>query len=182
MLAPTLLSILALGSAVFAAPGEDYGKKDGGKDIFINAEASKKDKELKVSFKEICYRNLYANVEEFKKETEKEILIKDNKGKDVFIFDGFRKDENDVEFYFREFCYKDFNFKKHDEKVDATKIVDINDKGKDGKHYKRQAGFDNFDGLDSGADVDVENLDEFDDGAGTTGFLYRRRIAWSKRA
>ncbi|GAA6045179.1 hypothetical protein JCM8097_005089, partial [Rhodosporidiobolus ruineniae] len=140
MLAPTLLSILALGSAVFAAPGEDYGKKDGGKDIFINAEASKKDKELKVSFKEICYRNLYANVEEFKKETEKEILIKDNKGKDVFIFDGFRKDENDVEFYFREFCYKDFNFKKHDEKVDETKIVDINDKGKEGKHYKR--GFD----------------------------------------
>ncbi|GAA6042808.1 hypothetical protein JCM8097_004435 [Rhodosporidiobolus ruineniae] len=66
--------------------------------------------------------------------------------------------------------------------VEATKVVDINDKGKDGKHYKRQTGFDNFDGLNSRSDVDVENPSEFDDGAGTTGFLYRRRIAWSKRA
>ncbi|GAA5872465.1 hypothetical protein JCM8547_006923, partial [Rhodosporidiobolus lusitaniae] len=115
MLTKTLfLSLLA--TAALARPGgEDYGKDKDGKDIFINAEASKSDKEVEVSFKEVCYRNLYADIEKFKKATEKEIKISDEYGKDVFFFDSFKKDENDVEFYYREFCYKDFSFDKHDE-------------------------------------------------------------------
>ncbi|GAA6043718.1 hypothetical protein JCM8097_000489 [Rhodosporidiobolus ruineniae] len=134
MLTQALVSLLALSTAVMAGGSDDYGKKDGGKDIFVNNEASTKDKQLEVSFKEICYRNLYANADEFKQETQKEISIKDDSGKDVFVFDGFRKDENDVEFYFREFCYKDFNFKKHDDSEEATQILDVNG-GK--SNYKR---------------------------------------------
>ncbi|GAA6042813.1 hypothetical protein JCM8097_004439 [Rhodosporidiobolus ruineniae] len=151
--------------------------------------ALKKDTDLEVSFKEICYRNLYANVEEFKKETEKEVLIKDNKGKD-----------NDVEFYFREFCYKDFNFKKHDEKdlgfddgvdtdlasgIDPANFIDFD--GTSPRFPLRlpssltilplPVGFDIFDGLDSGADVDVENRSVFDNGAGTARFLDCRHVA-----
>ncbi|GAA5923749.1 hypothetical protein JCM6882_009181, partial [Rhodosporidiobolus microsporus] len=108
-----LSSVALLASA---RPGsDDYGKGKDGKDIFIKEDFAKKDKDVKVSLKEVCYRNLYLNVEEFKKETEKQIKIKDDKGTDVFIFDGFLKDAEDVEFYFREFCYKDFNFDAHKE-------------------------------------------------------------------
>ncbi|GAA6021889.1 hypothetical protein JCM10207_004535 [Rhodosporidiobolus poonsookiae] len=131
-----LLAIAALASSVLAG-GDDYGKDDG-KDVLITNQEDKHEKEKKVSLKEVCYRDLYANVEEFKKEFEKEVKINDDKGKDVFIFDGFKKDENDVEFYFREFCYKEVNFKAHEENVDKDQILKIDDDGK-GKNdfYKR---------------------------------------------
>ncbi|GAA6021877.1 hypothetical protein JCM10207_004528 [Rhodosporidiobolus poonsookiae] len=134
-----LLAVAALASSVLA--GEDYGKHDYGKgkgtDVLIKANEEKHEKEKKVSLKEVCYRDLYANVEEFKKEFEKEVKINDDKGKDVFIFDGFKKDENDVEFYFREFCYKEINFKAHEENVDKDNIIKIDDDGKGKKFYKR---------------------------------------------
>ncbi|GAA5835356.1 hypothetical protein JCM11251_005214 [Rhodosporidiobolus azoricus] len=77
----TSLALLALSASALlsaAAPGsEDYAKDRDGKDIFIKADKNKKEKEIEVSLKEVCYRDLYANIEEFKKETEKQIKIKD---------------------------------------------------------------------------------------------------------
>ncbi|GAA5863912.1 hypothetical protein JCM8547_005278 [Rhodosporidiobolus lusitaniae] len=120
-----LLSLLA--TVAFARPGsDDYGKsKDDGKDIFVNNEASTSDNQEEVSYKEVCYRNLYADVDKFKQETEKEVKVSDEYGKDVFFFDSFKKDENDVEFYYREYCYKDFSFEKHDDDESRQTVLDV---------------------------------------------------------
>ncbi|GAA5962907.1 hypothetical protein JCM10213_008537, partial [Rhodosporidiobolus nylandii] len=71
MLAFKTLAVLALPALALA------GGKGFDTDVNIRNKAAKKEKELKVSLKEVCYRDLYANVEEFKKKTEKEVKIRD---------------------------------------------------------------------------------------------------------
>ncbi|GAA5957207.1 hypothetical protein JCM10213_009160 [Rhodosporidiobolus nylandii] len=170
MLAFKTLALLALPALALAG---DYGfKKDGGVDVDVRNKAAKKEKELKVSLKEVCYRDLYANVEEFKKKTAKEVKIRDDYGKDVFIFDGFKKDENDVESYYREFCYKDFKFKKHNKEAEKKKVIDIDNKG---KFYKRSLGVDGGLGYGGGFDdfIDFGSFDDCDFGFGD-GFYKKR--------
>ncbi|GAA6010834.1 uncharacterized protein JCM10292_006027, partial [Rhodotorula paludigena] len=92
MLASTLIA-LAGAALAFASPD---GK--GGVDIVKDADFKKAEKAAKISLKEICYRNLYADVSKFKVKYNKEVLVHDEKGKDVFLFDGIKKDSNDREF------------------------------------------------------------------------------------
>ncbi|GAA5832354.1 hypothetical protein JCM3770_005538, partial [Rhodotorula araucariae] len=60
MLASTLLT-LAGAALALASPDGGYGG-GGGTDIVKNADLKKSEKALKISLKELCYRNLYADV------------------------------------------------------------------------------------------------------------------------
>ncbi|GAA5863999.1 hypothetical protein JCM8547_005304 [Rhodosporidiobolus lusitaniae] len=175
MFATTLLLTL-LATVVFARPGsEDYGRSDdSGKDIFLNNEASTSDNQEEVSYKEVCYRNLYADIEKFKKETEKEIKISDDDGKDVFFFDSFKKDEDDVEFYYREFCYKDFSFDKHDDDESRQTVLDVSKRSLDQSSLDGSGlGDSSFgtSGAGSGFGDDDQDLGLGDEDLGTNDFI-----------
>ncbi|GAA5859588.1 hypothetical protein JCM9279_002247, partial [Rhodotorula babjevae] len=115
----------------------------GGTDVVKDSDLKKAEHAARVQYKELCYRNLYADVAKHKVRFNKETLVQDDKGKDVFLFDGIKKDSNDKEFYYEEFCYKQFNLKQHDSDVKKqnTAVID----GGKGGHYKR--GFNDKDGL-----------------------------------
>ncbi|GAA5918638.1 hypothetical protein JCM8208_002086, partial [Rhodotorula glutinis] len=107
-------TLLALAGAALAIAVPDGGYGGGGTDVVKDADLKKSEKALKVSLKEYCYRNLYADVAKHKLKYNKEVLVQDDKGKDVFLFDGIKKDSNDKEYYYEEYCYKQFNLKQHD--------------------------------------------------------------------
>ncbi|KPV77240.1 uncharacterized protein RHOBADRAFT_42454 [Rhodotorula graminis WP1] len=136
-------TLLALAGAALAIAAPDAGYGGGGTDVVKDSDFRKNEKALKASMKELCYRNLYADVAKHKQRYNKEVLVQDDKGKDVFLFDGIKKDSNDKEYYYEEFCYKQFNLKQHDSDVKKqnTAVID----GGKGGHYKR--GFNDKDGL-----------------------------------
>ncbi|BGO97305.1 hypothetical protein RTBOTA2_001933 [Rhodotorula toruloides] len=76
-----------------------------------------------VALKEICYRNLYADVAAFTVKYQKEVLVADKADGKVYLADGTRKDENNVEFYYEEFCYKQYKVDQHD--ADYSKVSGI---------------------------------------------------------
>ncbi|BGP22382.1 hypothetical protein Rt10032_c07g3152 [Rhodotorula toruloides] len=76
-----------------------------------------------VALKEICYRNLYADVAAFTVKYQKEVLVADKADGKVYLADGTRKDENNVEFYYEEFCYKQYKLKDHE--ADYSKVSGI---------------------------------------------------------
>ncbi|GAA5849957.1 hypothetical protein JCM9279_002473 [Rhodotorula babjevae] len=79
--------------------------RDGGK-LTLSDSQSKKEDVSDISLKEICYRNLYADVDAFTIKHTTEALISDTHGKTVFLSDGRKKAYDDVEYYYEEFCYK----------------------------------------------------------------------------
>ncbi|EMS22021.1 uncharacterized protein RHTO_01236 [Rhodotorula toruloides NP11] len=113
MLSKTLLAISALSAVALAAPSPGVGV-----DVVKQANYNEAEKAAKISLKEICYRNLYADVSKYKVKYAKEVLAKDAAGKAVFLFDGIKKDINNREFYYEEFCYKQFNVAEHNADVD----------------------------------------------------------------
>ncbi|PRQ70081.1 hypothetical protein AAT19DRAFT_11734 [Rhodotorula toruloides] len=107
MLSKTLLAISALSAVALAAPEPGVGVN-----VVKQANYNEAEKAAKISLKEICYRNLYADVAKYKVKYAKEVLAKDAAGKAVFLFDGIKKDINNREFYYEEFCYKQFNIRR----------------------------------------------------------------------
>ncbi|KWU41386.1 hypothetical protein RHOSPDRAFT_27676, partial [Rhodotorula sp. JG-1b] len=91
------LPLLAVLASAAPTPGGGEGP---GVDVVKQSNYKEHELAAKISLKEICYRNLYADV---------------SKGQNVFLFDGIKKDVNDKEFYYEEFCYKQFNVKQHNE-------------------------------------------------------------------
>ncbi|GAA5857216.1 hypothetical protein JCM9279_004424 [Rhodotorula babjevae] len=117
MLTSTLaLATLALSGSALASIGYD---KDTGRLAAIDS-SSKHESEEEVSYKEVCYRNLYADVEYFKVHNSKELLLSDTKGSQVFLSDGLKKAYDDVEYYYEEFCYKQFKERAHSNNVDKN--------------------------------------------------------------
>ncbi|GAA5846440.1 hypothetical protein JCM11251_002446 [Rhodosporidiobolus azoricus] len=116
-------SLALLATAVPVPGGDD--KKDDDVDIEVASKFTEKEHQKEVSIKEVCYLELFLDIEKRKIEFEKEVLIKDEYGKDVFLRDGFKKDEKNVEFYFKEFCYKDFHFSEHKEETNRADLVQL---------------------------------------------------------
>ncbi|BGP18888.1 hypothetical protein JCM10213_003013 [Rhodosporidiobolus nylandii] len=114
MLTASILTLATLASLAVASPLPGGG---GEPDISVGSKLAEKQHSKKVSLKEVCYLELFADVENHKVLFEKEIKIQDDYGKDVYVNDGYKKDENNVLFYFKEFCYKDFNFAEHNEET-----------------------------------------------------------------
>ncbi|BGP29656.1 hypothetical protein JCM10296v2_001395 [Rhodotorula toruloides] len=112
MLSKTLLAISALSAVALAAPEPGVGVN-----VVKTAAFTEAEKAAKISLKEICYRNLYADVAKYKVKYAKEVLAKDAAGKAVFLFDGIKKDIDNREFYYEEFCYKQFNIAEHNADV-----------------------------------------------------------------
>ncbi|KWU41003.1 hypothetical protein RHOSPDRAFT_37462, partial [Rhodotorula sp. JG-1b] len=106
------LPLLAVLASAAPTPGGGEGP---GVDVVKQSNYKEHELAAKISLKEICYRNLYADVSKYKVKYQKEVLAKDAKGQNVFLFDGIKKDVNDKEFYYEEFCYKQFNVKQHNE-------------------------------------------------------------------
>ncbi|GAA6048178.1 hypothetical protein JCM3770_003698 [Rhodotorula araucariae] len=131
MLSTTLLTLAGAALSVSALPSGGGGKGGFGGygdhglgDTLISASNfNEKEAEEKVAFKELCYRNLYADVEAFDLRTDKEVAIKDAKGTDVFLFANLKKDIHDQEFYYEEFCYKQVSIKEHNSKVNADSVL-----------------------------------------------------------
>ncbi|GAA5918695.1 hypothetical protein JCM8208_000677 [Rhodotorula glutinis] len=133
MLTKTLLALTIAGTAlnVAALPSgggkggygggyDDYGLGDG---LISASDYSQKNAEESLSYKELCYRNLYADVEAFKLRTDKEVAIKDAGNSDVFLFANLKKDYQDKEYYYEEFCYKQMHQKEHNSKVSADSVL-----------------------------------------------------------
>ncbi|GJN88154.1 hypothetical protein Rhopal_001111-T1 [Rhodotorula paludigena] len=125
MLTSTLLAVASAAFALSAPSGgkgyDDYGY--GGDGLISVGNFNEKAAKAAVTLKEICYRNLYADVQDFAVKSNKEVLIKDSKNLDVFLRDGLKKDVNDQEFYYEEFCYKQFGVKEHNSKVSADSVL-----------------------------------------------------------
>ncbi|KPV77239.1 uncharacterized protein RHOBADRAFT_52176 [Rhodotorula graminis WP1] len=123
-IAGTALNVAALpsggGKGGYGGGYDDYGLGDG---IISASDYSQKNAEESLSYREICYRNLYADVEAFKLRTDKEVAIKDAGNADVFLFANFKKDYQDKEFYYEEFCYKQTHKKEHNSKVSADSVL-----------------------------------------------------------
>ncbi|KAG0654218.1 hypothetical protein C6P46_001852, partial [Rhodotorula mucilaginosa] len=119
----SLLTLTALVASVLAdgGYGGGFGKGGGygygGPGAVTVGVEKKKEANLGVSLKEVCYRNLYADAKAFKVKYNKEVAVTDVKHANVFLFDGKMLDENSQEFYFEEFCYKQFKFKEHNADV-----------------------------------------------------------------
>ncbi|GAA6003357.1 hypothetical protein JCM10207_000292 [Rhodosporidiobolus poonsookiae] len=94
-------------------------------DIELNAQEFESKHSKEVKLKEVCYLELFADVENFKEEFDNTIVIQDEYGKDVFVNDGFRKDESNKEFYPKEFCYRDFHLKEHTETTKSAVNVQL---------------------------------------------------------
>ncbi|GAA5979842.1 hypothetical protein JCM10908_003064 [Rhodotorula pacifica] len=141
-----LLPLLAVLASAAPTPGA-------GVDVVKQSQYKNAELAAKISLKEICYRNLYADVSKYKVKYQKEVLAKDAKGQNVFLFDGIKKDVNDKEFYYEEFCYKQFNVKQHNENEQkANTAVLGGGSGYGGKNYvKRDLGGGlAYSGLDGG--------------------------------
>ncbi|GAA6010055.1 uncharacterized protein JCM10292_001382 [Rhodotorula paludigena] len=130
MLTSTLLAVATAAFALSAPSGgkgafllcyDDYGY--GGDGLISVGNFNEKAAKAAVTLKEICYRNLYADVQDFAVKSNKEVLTKDSKNLDVFLRDGLKKDVNDQEFYYEEFCYKQFGVKEHNSKVSADSVL-----------------------------------------------------------
>ncbi|EMS22027.1 uncharacterized protein RHTO_01242 [Rhodotorula toruloides NP11] len=150
MLSKTLLAISALSAVALAAPSPGVGV-----DVVKQANYNEAEKAAKISLKEICYRNLYADVSKYKVKYAKEVLAKDAAGKAVFLFDGIKKDINNREFYYEEFCYKQFNVAEHNADVDKHNTAVVGAAaglGGKGGVYKRSVVGSSFDpeGFSSG--------------------------------
>ncbi|GAA5979584.1 hypothetical protein JCM10908_002974 [Rhodotorula pacifica] len=78
-----------------------------------------------VSLKEICYRNLYADLAAFKVKNTKEALITDSKHQTVFVSQGTLRDENNVELLYEEYCYKQYKVNSHNSDVDAVSGIQV---------------------------------------------------------
>ncbi|GAA5873583.1 hypothetical protein JCM3774_000057 [Rhodotorula dairenensis] len=119
----SLLTLATLVASVFAdggyggGLGKGGGYGYGGLGAVTVAAENKKEANLGVSLKEVCYRNLYADAKAFKVKYNKEVAVTDVKHANVFLFDGKMLDENSQEFYFEEFCYKQFKVKEHNADV-----------------------------------------------------------------
>ncbi|POY76116.1 hypothetical protein BMF94_0839 [Rhodotorula taiwanensis] len=139
MLALTaLVSCLTLAMAA-PMPGGGEGP---GVDVVKQSNYKNTDLAAKISLKEICYRNLYADVSKYKVKYQKEVLAKDAKGQNVFLFDGIKKDSNDKEFYYEEFCYKQFNVKEHNQNEQKANTAVLGGGSGYGKGYaKRDLGY-----------------------------------------
>ncbi|BGP22433.1 hypothetical protein Rt10032_c07g3105 [Rhodotorula toruloides] len=135
MFTKTLL-LAAVASTALAAPTADgglvggYGGGYGGKGLvggygggYLGASSQAGAiAESAVSLKEICYRNLYADVAAFHVRYAKEVALQDSKHANVFLADGIRKDVNSQEFYYEEFCYKAYRAKQTTGYVKGTHI------------------------------------------------------------
>ncbi|GAA6048188.1 hypothetical protein JCM3770_003702 [Rhodotorula araucariae] len=71
-----------------------------------------------LELKEVCYRNLYADLDDFDVKHSIETVVSDKKGQTVFLSDGIKRDFKDKEYYYEEFCYKKFKGREHDEDVE----------------------------------------------------------------
>ncbi|BGP45574.1 hypothetical protein JCM10450v2_001393 [Rhodotorula kratochvilovae] len=95
--------------------------KDGGLAVTNN-----KAEHVEVSdlvLKEVCYRNLYADVDDFETKHSVETLVSDASGKQVFLSDGIKRDFEDTEYYFEEWCYKFTKGREHNKDVVASKGI-----------------------------------------------------------
>ncbi|BGO89176.1 hypothetical protein JCM10049v2_001421 [Rhodotorula toruloides] len=101
--------------------GGGYGANLGGGFIGASTSAGAV-AEAAVSLKEICYRNLYAEVSAFHVRYAKEVALQDAKHANVFLADGIKKDVNSQEFYYEEFCYKAYRAKQTTGTVKGTHI------------------------------------------------------------
>ncbi|GAA5928928.1 hypothetical protein JCM3775_006684 [Rhodotorula graminis] len=117
MLASTLaLATLAFSGSAIASIGYD---KDTGKLASVSSK-NVHDLDEEVEYKEVCYRNLYADVDYFKVHNQKELLLSDSKGAQVFLSDGLKKAYDDVEYYYEEYCYKQYKERSHSNDYDAS--------------------------------------------------------------
>ncbi|GAA6048195.1 hypothetical protein JCM3770_003705 [Rhodotorula araucariae] len=71
-----------------------------------------------LELKEVCYRNLYADLDDFDVKHSIETVVSDKKGQTVFLSDGIKRDFKDKEYYYEEFCYKKFKAREHDKDVE----------------------------------------------------------------
>ncbi|KPV77135.1 uncharacterized protein RHOBADRAFT_42345 [Rhodotorula graminis WP1] len=110
MLLSTLFFVLSA-SLALADVSHDDGK------TAISDSQSRKEDLRDMSLKEICYRNLYADVDAFTVKHSTEALISDTHGKAVFLSDGIKKAFDDVEYYYEEFCYKKVKARKRSDDV-----------------------------------------------------------------
>ncbi|TNY18697.1 hypothetical protein DMC30DRAFT_409291, partial [Rhodotorula diobovata] len=115
MLSQTLLALAGAAIGVAALPsggkggyGGGHGDYGLGDSLIAETDFTQKDARESVSYKEICYRNLYADVAG---------------NSDVFLFAAVKKDYQDKEFYYEEFCYKQTHKKEHNSKVNAESVV-----------------------------------------------------------
>ncbi|GAA5993792.1 hypothetical protein JCM10908_000749, partial [Rhodotorula pacifica] len=110
----TLATLVALALADGGYGDYGYGGKTGAVTVGVE---NKKEANLGISLKEVCYRNLYADAKAFKVKYAKEVAVTDVKHANVFLFDGKLLNENSQEFYYEEFCYKQFKVKQHNADV-----------------------------------------------------------------
>ncbi|GAA5908322.1 hypothetical protein JCM8208_000377 [Rhodotorula glutinis] len=122
MLASTLtLATLAFSGSALASIG--YNKETGGLSAIDSS--SKHELDSEIEYKEVCYRNLYADLEYFKVHNSKELLTSDTKGAQVFLSDGLKKAYDDVEYYFEEYCYKQYKERSHENNVDKAHGITV---------------------------------------------------------
>ncbi|GAA5908342.1 hypothetical protein JCM8208_000382 [Rhodotorula glutinis] len=100
MLSSTLFLALCASVALAIVSHADDGK------LALSDSESEKEDLRDISLKEVCYRNLYADIDAFTVKHSTETLISDSNGKTVFLSDGLKKAYDDVEYYYEEFCYK----------------------------------------------------------------------------
>ncbi|GAA6010196.1 uncharacterized protein JCM10292_003355 [Rhodotorula paludigena] len=131
--------------------------KDAGKIASISS-TQKDILDQEIALKEICYRNLYADIDEFKVKNSKELLISDTKGESVFLSDGLKKSFDDVEYYYEEFCYKQYNSREHSLDLDKSSGILV---GK--RDFASNIGLDTTGGLGS-LGVGSFGSSPFDDG------------------
>ncbi|BGP68005.1 hypothetical protein NBRC10513v2_001326 [Rhodotorula toruloides] len=164
MLSKTLIALTAFSTVALASPSPGVGVN-----VVKTAAFTEAEKAAKVSLKEICYRNLYADVAKYKVKYAKEVLAKDAKGKAVFLFDGIKKDINNREFYYEEFCYKQFNIAEHNADVAKQNTAVVGGAaglggGYGGAGLKGEAGYKRDGILGGGLDGGMFNKGAFLDG------------------
>ncbi|GAA6009982.1 uncharacterized protein JCM10292_000739 [Rhodotorula paludigena] len=188
MLTSTVLAVVSAAFALSAPSGgkgyDDYSYSND--DLISVGNFNENAAKAAVTLKEICYRNLYADVQEFAVKSNKGVLIKDSKNLDVFLRDGLKKDVNDQEFYYEEFCYKQFGVKEHNSKVSVDSIL-VGLKERDlgglagglGSYGGIGGGFDSYGGGLGGNGFDslsfnrggfLGGYNDFDDGLGGLGY------------
>ncbi|GAA5908328.1 hypothetical protein JCM8208_000379 [Rhodotorula glutinis] len=143
MLTSTLaLATLAFSGSVLASIG--YNKETGGLSAIDTS--SKHELDSEIEYKEVCYRNLYADLEYFKVHNSKELLTSDTKGAQVFLSEGLKKAYDDVEYYYEEFCYKQYKERSHENNVDKAHGITV---GK--RDFASSLGLGDLSGFSTGA-------------------------------
>ncbi|GAA5876834.1 hypothetical protein JCM3774_000785 [Rhodotorula dairenensis] len=75
--------------------------------------------------KEMCFRNLYADLAAFKIKHSQEVLISDSKGGTAFLSQGVLRTEDDVEMLYEEWCYKKYKIDQHKSDVQALSGIQV---------------------------------------------------------